>query len=78
MPVQKKKKKPVSFVGVTPKERGDMLTMSLVKYANRSTSWFSRNDPYRLRSLARFRSVSRPETREPMLPDGDWNARRIQ
>lgn len=36
-----------------------ILTISLVKYAKRSTSWFSRKDPHRLGSWASLKSAKR-------------------
>ena len=52
--------------------------MSWVKDGNRATSWFSRKEPYKLRSRAAPRMVFRPETRSLILPLDDWNARSIQ
>jgi hypothetical protein len=54
------------------------LALSWVKDGKRSTSWFSKKEPYRLRSRAAPRSVLSPETRSLMLPLDDLNARRIQ
>jgi hypothetical protein len=52
--------------------------MSLVKDGKRATSWFSKNDPYKLRSVALLRRVFNPETSSLIRPFEDWKARKIQ